>query len=162
MTQKKKMTGSKISRKSAARLAAVQAVYQMRANGQKAADVIGEYKIHRLGKPVDGYDMVSPDDDLFAGIVSGVEERSDALKEVIDASLSARNDAKTSHRLETLEQLLGSILLCGSFELLAHKEIDAPIVIADYLEVTHSFYEGGEPKLINGVLDRVKTSFRGS
>lgn len=152
--------GSRIARMSAARLSAVQAVYQMMANEQRAKDVIDEYMQHRLGKPVDGHNMVLPDGVLFKNIVSGVGTRMDDLRGIIDASLVSQNDAKANNSLSSIESLLGSILLCGAYELMAHHETDAPIIISDYIEVTHAFYEGNEAKLVNGVLDRVKDTVR--
>lgn len=147
---------SKKARATATRLAAVQAVYQQIENGQGAASVVKEYQDYRLGKPVDGDEMVMPDVAFFSGIVQGVESRRGDLEEVLNANLS-RPDAKIGH----MDPLLQAILLCGAYELLAYHEIDAPIVISDYLDVTHAFYDQGEAKLINAVLDHVKTAFRG-
>ena len=60
----------------------------------------------------------------------------------------------------SIEPLLSAILICGTYELLAHGEIDAPIIIADYLHVTHGFFEGSESKLVNGVLDALAKELR--
>ena len=160
MIQKKQNTGSKIARLSAARLAAVQAVYQMRAGEQSARDIVSEYRTHHLGQPVEGQAMVAPDTELFAHIVGGVESRMEDLRGIIDASLVVQDSSKPTHCLDSTERLLGSILLCGSYELLAHHDIDAPLIIADYLDVTHAFYEGNEAKLVNAVLDRIRKAVR--
>lgn len=153
-------TGSRIARLSAARLAAVQAVYQMKSTGQNAAGVIGEYKSYRLGKRLDDQEMVLPDGALFEKIVSGVAERDDDLRGIIDTCLAEQGDANAGKSAVYVEPLLDSILLCGTYELLAHHETDAPVIIADYLDVTHSFYEGGESRLINGVLDNIRKAVR--
>lgn len=160
MIQRHMQKGSKIARMSAARLAAVQAVYQMKANDQSAEEVINEYKRHRLGQPVEGHSMVVPDGVLFTGIVKGIMARERDLHSIIDACMTSQGQSKYSHSLESIEPLLGSILLCGAYELLAHHDVDPPIIISDYLDVTHAFYEGGEAKLVNGVLDRVRSSVR--
>lgn len=162
MNQKTDNKGSRIARLSAARLAAVQAVYQMKANEQSASDVISEFKAHRLGKPVDDQNMVLPDGILFTNIVSGMAVREADLLGVIDTSLAVENERKSTHSLDSLDLLLQCILLCGAYELLAHHDVDAPIIISDYLAVTHAFYEGGEAKLVNAVLDSVKKALRDS
>ncbi len=160
MTQKLRNKSSRIARLSAARLAAVQAVYQMKANEQSAKEVISEYKEHRLGKIVDSEQMVLPDDELFTSIVGGVASREHDLRSVIDAFLSSQNSSKPNNSLDSLESLLGSVILCGAYEMLAHHDIDAPVIISDYLEVTHAFYEGGEGKLVNAALDHAKRALR--
>lgn len=152
--------GSRIARLSAARLAAVQAVYQMKANDQDVRSVVSEFKTHRLGKPVEGQNMVLPDAELFTTIVAGVSEREADLNGMIEATLQNHNSAKTRNTDISIEPLLWSILLCGSYELLAHHDTDAPVIISDYIDVAHAFYEGGEPKLVNGVLDKIGRNLR--
>ncbi|HEY8192256.1 MAG TPA: transcription antitermination factor NusB, partial [Alphaproteobacteria bacterium] len=139
-SQSAKPQGSKKARASAARLAAVQAVYQILANEQSSASVISEYKLHRLGKPVDGEEMVTPDGALFQTVVDGVYQRMNLLEEMIESAMKSGKKSKPS------EPLLMAILLCGAFELLANLDIDAPVIVSDYLNVTHAFYEQGESK----------------
>ncbi len=142
---------SKKARMSAARLAAVQAVYQMMANKQGPDSVIEEYRERRLGKPVDGQAMVMPEQELFADIVLGVDVRRAELEAIL---------VKPGQQVPA-EPLLRSILLCGTWELLAQVDTDGPLIIAEYLNVTHAFFDQGEARLINGVLDRVKGEVRG-
>jgi N utilization substance protein B len=154
-TQKEnKPQGSKIARASAARLAAVQAVYQVLSNNQSAESVISEYRLHRLGKPVDGQEFVTPDGVLFEMVVRGVYDRMNALEDMIVAALQKSNKTKPS------EPLLMAILLCGAFELLDNQDVDAPVILSDYLNVTHAFYEQGESRLVNAILDSVKSVIR--
>lgn len=154
-TQKSnKPQGSKIARASAARLAAVQAVYQVLSNNQSAESVISEYRLHRLGKPVDGEEFVTPDGVLFEMVVRGVYDRMNALEDMIAAALQKSNKTKPA------EPLLMSILLCGSYELLDNQSVDAPVILSDYLNVTHAFYEQGESRLVNAILDSVKSVIR--
>jgi N utilization substance protein B len=150
-----KPQGSKKARAASARLAAVQAVYQILANDQSAESVISEYKLQkRLGAPLDGVEMVTPDGVLFQDVVKGVYDRMNALEDMIAAALQKAGKGKPS------EPLLMAILLCGAFEILNHLDIDAPLILSDYLNVTHAFYEQGESKLVNAVLDSIKTAVR--
>lgn len=146
---------SKKARATAARLAAVQAIYQQIENDQSAASVVGEYMDHRFGRPVDGEEMIVPDGALFRMIVKGVEERRDDLSHVI-----ATNMKRPEAHMKGVDPLLQAIFLCGGYELLAHHEIDGPIIISDYLHVTHAFYDQGESKLVNAILDRLQKAFR--
>ncbi len=141
---------SRKARLSAARLAAVQAVYQMTANEQAAVDVIPEFKLRRLGQPVEGAPMVLPDHELFESIVSGVETARADLE-----------DRLFRDKAPPAEALLRALLLCGAYELLMHRETDAPIIISDYLHVAHAFFDQGEARLVNGILDRVNRDIRG-
>jgi N utilization substance protein B len=153
-SQSRKPQGSKKARASAARLAAVQAVYQILANEQSSASVISEYKLHRLGKPVDGEEMVTPDGVLFQTVVDGVYQRMNMLDEMIESAMKPAKKSKPS------EPLLMAILLCGAFELLGNLDADAPVIVSDYLNVTHAFYEQGESKLVNAVLDSIRKTVR--
>lgn len=153
-SSQKQPQGSKKARAAAARLAAVQAVYQMMMNEQQANTVISEYKLHRLGEEVDGEEMVTPDGGLFQHIVSGVDSRMNALEDMIAAALQKNGKSKPA------EPLLNAILLCGAFEMLGSLDIDPPLIVSDYLNVTHAFYETGESKLVHAVLDAVKAAVR--
>lgn len=150
----KQPQGSKIARASAARLAAAQAVYQIMTNDQDAETVINEYRLYRLGKPVDDVEMVTPDGVLFQAIVAGVYDRMNLLMGMI-ADATAKGGKTTP-----AEPLLLAIMLCGAWELLANQDVDAPLVLSDYLNVTHAFYEQGEAKFVNGVLEAVKNTTR--
>lgn len=152
--KQKQLQGSKIARASAARLAAAQAVYQIMTNNQDAESVISEYRLYRLGKPVDDVEMVTPDGVLFQTIVGGVYGRMNLLMEMI--ADAAGKGGKTT----PAEPLLLAIMLCGAWELLANPDIDAPVILSDYLNVTHAFYEQGETKFVNGVLDAVGKTTR--
>lgn len=146
--------GSPIARLTAARLAAVQAVYQMGLNEQTAAEVIGEYKLHRLGKPVDGEAMVLADGVLFEDIVRGLSHRTDDARSLLNNALGKRGEGKG------VEPLLHAILLCGTYEVMAHGQYDAPVIISDYVNVAKSFYDDGAPQLVNAVLDAVNKAVR--
>lgn len=151
-----KKTGSAKARNSAARLLAVQAVYQMHKNDQRAEDVIKEYLEHRIGVDIDGDEMVTPNEDHFALVVRGVAEHIAQLGEMV-----AQNRGKTAEESSPKkEPLLQAIFLCGAFELMVLQAIDAPIIIADYLHVTHAFYDEGEARLVNALLDSLSKTVR--
>ncbi|MCM2344393.1 MAG: transcription antitermination protein NusB [Alphaproteobacteria bacterium] len=140
------------ARNSAARLAAVQALYQIKGNDEPVALVIEEYRQHRLGKPLDGVELVRPDSLLFERILKGVAEHAATVQEMLASALNKDGQQKTV----PTEPLLNAILSCGALELMTHQDVDAPIIIADYLNITHAFYDQGEYKLVNAVLDRIK------
>lgn len=136
-----------------ARLRAVQALYQAEHNKQSMRAVLDEYLQHRSEMEVEGEPLVPPDGALLKKILYGVDERRQELESIVDANLN--KDAKDRQ----VEPLLKAILLCGTYELLL-QDVDAPIIINDYLNVGHSFYERNEVALINGVLDSISKIFQ--
>ena len=143
---------SQNARNSAARLAAVQALYQYKGNEEPVLLLIEEYRQHRLGKVLDEVETIRPDSLLFERILKGVTEHNATVQEMLAAALNKDGQQKSVPS----EPLLNSILSCGAYELMSHQDIDAPILIDDYLNITHAFYDQGEHKLVNAVLDRVK------
>jgi len=162
--KKRAAQSSRKARKTAARLAAVQAVYQFLSRRTPMEKIIEEYIAHRLGEPVDDAEMILPDWALFKDIVAGVETRLYDLESCLAQNLKKRpvSDAcdTVQSAAEMPEPLLEAIMLCGAYELMAHAQIDSGIIINDYLEATHAFYGQGEAKLVNGVLDALGRSFR--
>lgn len=142
------------ARRSAARLAAVQALYQIASTGVPVETVIGEFVQHRFESEIDGERLVRPDPDLFATIVRGVRERDDDLKSMVAGALDER------WSVERLERLLSAILCAGAWELMAQLDLDARIVIAEYVALAHDFFGGKEPAMVNAVLDRLARGLR--
>jgi len=136
----------------AARLMAVQAVYQASQNDQSIRDAAKEYINHRVGMEIEGEVMVEPDKILYQKIVTGVDERESDLLEVVSHHFGPEKQKS--------EPLITAILLCGTLELMAHDDVDSPIIINDYLNVAHAFFEQSEVGLLNGVLDAVAKSLR--
>jgi N utilization substance protein B len=145
----------------AARLAAVQAVYQMLQRGQESGPVVHEFVEHRLGASIEGQAAIKPDGILFRKIVDGVGKRGNDLKDVVMAALGRGGAEGAEKERSSLDSLLQAILLCGAYELLAHHETDVPVIISEYLNVTHAFYDQGEARLVNGVLDTAAKALRG-
>ena len=141
--------------RNAARLMAVQAVYQMAVNKEEPALVVNEYLGLRKNMDVDGETLVAPDESLFRDIVIGVAERIGDLAEIV-----AANKTQREGQLPQNEPLLQSVLLCGTYELLSHQDIDFPIIISGYVDVAKAFFTGHEPGLVNGILDSVRKVVR--
>lgn len=138
------------------RLAAVQAVYQMHLNkGQDAKSTVKEYLEDRAGLQIDGDEYVTPDKALFSKIVQGLSEKEREIGEIVFHALSKENETP-----KEIEPLLKAILYCGAYECQAHGDIDLPLIINDYIEVTKAFYNGSEKKLVNAVLDRIGKTLR--
>ena len=147
--------GSKKARKSAARLAAVQVLYQIHHQEQDARTALSEYKTHRLGYKLEDDLYVPADQDLLTDIVLGYDERKADIHDMVKASLQDKDP-------EQIDKLLLNILYAGAFEILTHHDIDAGIIIADYMNVTDAFFEQSEKKLVNAILDRLNKNLRAS
>lgn len=136
-----------------ARLSAVQALYQVSQNKQSLRSVYDEYLQYRTDLEIEGEKLVQPDGALLKKILYGVDERRQELESVVEAHLKKNDDDRD------VEPLLKAIIIAGAYELLV-QDFDAPIIINDYLNVTHAFYEKGEVALVNGVLDKVAVVFK--
>lgn len=148
-----KNKGSPKAQKTAARLAAVQVLYQMRLNNQDAQSAVQEFISHRSGFNLDGDVFVPAEEDLLRDIISGIQTRWSDVDAIVTAALAAGGKNE-------VEPLLDAVLRAGAYELLAHGDIDAGIIIHDYLNVTSGFYDGSEPKLVNAILDKVAKNLR--
>lgn len=147
-------TVSKGKRRSAARLAAVQALYQLDVAGGMPEAVVGEFSRYRFGGELDGYRLVEADPALFGEIVLGVTQRCDEIDTRLRAVLQADWD------FSSLELLTREILRAGAFEILMRPDIDPPLSISEYVDVAKSFFDKREPALINGILDRLARETR--
>lgn len=142
---------SATAKRNAARLMAVQAVYQMAMNYEAAPLVVNEYLGLRKGMEVDGETLVEPDESLFRDIVLGVAGRAEDLHGIVAANRNQKEGQNPAN-----EPLLNAVLLCGAYELLSHQDIDFPVIISSYVDVAKAFFTGHEPSLINGVLDGIR------
>jgi transcription antitermination protein NusB len=149
-----KNKGSPKAQKTAARLAAVQVLYQMRLNNQDAQSAVQEYLSHRNGFNLDGDVFVPAEENLLRDIISGIQSRWSDVDVIVAAALAEGGKSE-------VEPLLDAVLRAGAYELMAHGDIDAGIIIHDYLNVTSGFYDGSEPKLVNAILDKVGKKLRG-
>ena len=140
--------------RSVARLAAVQALYQIDVSAADPDDVVKEFARDRF---VDGDGAglpMAPDRELFAELVLGACARRAEVDPLVGGALDE------GWTLDRLELLLRAVLRCGAFELLGRPDIPAAVVIDEYVEVAGAFFERGEPGLVNGVLDRLAHDLR--
>lgn len=143
------------ARRAGARLAAVQALYQMEQTEQSVRSVIADFMEDRLGLNDEGDPVEEADPDIFKAIVEGVVER----QEAIDAAIMKR--LASGWKIERLDATSRAILRAGVYELIAEIGLPSQIILDEYVSIAHAFFEGAEPKFINGLLDAVSRDVRG-
>ena len=141
--------------RSVARLAAVQALYQMEASGVGVEAVVREFVDHRFDTDMEGERLAPADEAYFADIVRGTVKDQAAIDQAIARRLAQ------NWRLERIDATLRAILRAGAFELLARSEAPTEVVIDEYVEIAKSFFEGPEPGVVNAVLDGIAQDERG-
>ncbi|MCI5077104.1 transcription antitermination factor NusB [Oricola sp.] len=148
---KKTSAGPKpANKRGAARLAAVQALYQMDVSGGGVLETAAEYETFRLGKEIDGELYREADPAWFRSILAGVVERQKQLDPMI------RNALTEDWPLSRLDSTLRAILRAGTWELTTVKNLPQAVAISEYVDIARAFYEDGEePRLVNAVLDRI-------
>ncbi len=162
MSDPKKESFSRRSRRSAARLCAVQALYLTEFTDRPLTDVLSDFLNERLGSSALQEDgdkelvtpLVPPDPTVFTALVRGTVDAKAAIDETINASLEGD---RTTARLEAI---LTSILRVGVFEMTRCLDVPPKVVISEYVDIAHAFFGGPEPKLVNAVLDRVAKAVR--
>ncbi|WP_179505462.1 MULTISPECIES: transcription antitermination factor NusB [unclassified Sphingomonas] len=148
------MTNIKGQARSAARLAAVQALYQVDMEGTELRFLLDEFHQHRLGAEIEDVEYAAADVEFFDDVVKGVIAR----REEIDGLIQARLAQGWS--LSRLDKTMLQILRCGAYELAARTDIAVGTVISEYLDVAHAFFDAREAKFANGVLDTVAKDVR--
>jgi N utilization substance protein B len=136
------------SERHAARLAAVQAIYQMELTGSDAESVIQEFSEHRFGHEVEGASAPLPDMEFFADIVRGVPHHQIAIDRIIAHGLAA------GWTLQRIDSILRAILRAAAYELEMRADVPARVVIDEYVDIAHAFFGGEEPAFVNALLDR--------
>jgi N utilization substance protein B len=147
----------KALRRGAARLAAVQALYQIELTGALPDRVLREFVAHRIGAPgqaTSDESVGEADRELLAAIVRGASDRRAELDEMVGAALAA------GWSLERMDRVLRALLRAGAFELSARAETPARVAITEYVAVANAFYQGREPGFVNGVLDKLARVLR--
>ena len=145
---------TKPSERSAARLAAVQALYQMEVSGKGIVDAMAEFEAHWIGREVEGIEFKPAETAFFRAILSGVVERQRTIDPLVDRVLSE------GWPLTRVEAVLRAILRAGTFELAHKKDVPARVAINEYVEIAHGFYGDDEPRVVNGVLDAIAREVR--
>lgn len=137
-----------------ARLAAVQALYQMELAGEGVETVIREFANHRFDTDIEGEPLAEADEAWFADIVRGVIEQQRRIDDTIKVRLAS------NWRLERLDATLRALLRSGAWELAYKPEVPREIVIDEYVELAKAFFDEAEAKFVNAALDGVARDVR--
>lgn len=140
--------------RSAARLAAVQALYQQDMEGTPLPRLLKEFHDHRLGATIGDITYHDAEIDFFDDLVTGANSRSDE----IDAAISER--LAEGWTLERLDRPMRALLRTGTYEILARADVPVATVISEYVDVAHAFYDKRESGFVNGLLDAIAKTAR--
>ena len=140
--------------RSAARLAAVQALYQHEMEATAIPKLLHEFHQHRLGAEIEDDLYAEADVDFFNDIVQGAASRLDEIDALIAGKLAK------GWSLARLDRTMLQILRAGTYELLARADVTVATVIDEYLDVAHAFFDAREAKFVNGVLDALAKEVR--
>ncbi|WP_185983209.1 transcription antitermination factor NusB [Aureimonas mangrovi] len=143
------------NKRGAARLAAVQALYQMDVGGTGLLETMAEHENFRLGQELDGDTYREADAAWFRDIVSGVVRGQKTIDPLVHSSLTA------DWPLSRLDTTLRAILRAGAYELTNRQDVPMAVIVAEYVDIAKAFYTDDEPRLVNAVLDRVARRSRG-
>ncbi|MAC59858.1 MAG: transcription antitermination factor NusB [Novosphingobium sp.] len=147
------MTTSKKAR-TAARLAAVQALYQHEMEGTPLASLLDEFHRHRLGAVIDDEQYLSAEVAFFDDVVKGALARREDIDDLLGRKLAQ------GWSLKRLDKTMLQILRAGSYELMARADVPTAAAISEYVDVAHAFFQPREAKFVNGVLDAVAKAVR--
>ena len=139
----------KTQARSAARLGAVQALYQQQMEGTALAKLLNEFHQYRLGRVIEDEEYAEADVDFFDDIVAGV----DARRAEIDDKLTGR--LADGWTLARLDKTMLQILRAGAYELLARPDVPKASAISEYVDVAKAFFDDREAKFVNGILDAI-------
>jgi len=141
--------------RSAARLAAVQAIYQQEMEGTPLPRLLHEFHEHRLGARIEDAQYHDAERDFFDDIVSGADARREDIDKLIGERLAE------GWTLERLDRPMRAILRAGAYELIARPDVPVGTVISEYVDVAHAFYDKRESGFVNGLLDAIAKAARG-
>jgi transcription antitermination protein NusB len=145
----------KANKRGAARLAAVQALYQMDLAGTGLNEILAEFERHWLGSEVEGAQYRPAEEAFFRDIVGGVVREQSRLDPQIDAALTS------GWPLKRIEAVLRAILRAGAYELACRRDVPAAVVMSEYVDVASAFVDGEETGMVNAVLDQLAHQLRG-
>jgi N utilization substance protein B len=144
----------KANRRGAARLAAVQALYQMDIAGTPINEILAEFESHWLGREVEGSQYLPAEAAFFRQIVEGVVEAQRRLDPMIDRTLAG------GWPLKRIEAVLRAVLRAGAWELEGKRDVPARVVVSEYVDVANAFLDGEETGMVNAVLDGLARALR--
>src|SRR5579864_1258469 len=144
----------KANRRGAARLAAVQALYQMDIAGAGLNDVFAEFQSHWLGSEVEGETYLPAEAAFFRDVVSGVVRDQKELDPLIDQALAR------GWPLKRIDAIIRAVLRAGCYELQHRMDVPARVVVTEYVDVANAFVDKEETGMVNAVLDQIARKFR--
>jgi len=144
----------KANRRGAARLAAVQALYQMDIAATPINEILADFENHWLGREVEGSQYLPAEAAYFRQVVEGVVEAQRRLDPMIDHALAG------GWPLKRVEAVLRAVLRAGAWELDARRDVPARVVVSEYVDVANAFLDGEETGMVNAVLDGLARSLR--
>jgi N utilization substance protein B len=144
----------KANRRGAARLAAVQALYQMDIAGTGLNDILAEFESHWIGREVEGAQYLPAEAAFFRDVVSGVVREQRKLDPLIDNVLSQ------GWPLKRIEAIMRAVLRAGAYELEQRSDVPARVVVAEYVDVANAFVDRDETGMVNAVLDQIARQLR--
>ena len=145
---------SRGEKRSAARLASVQALYQMDLTGKGVIEVLGEFESHWIGQEIEGDQYKPAERGLFRAIINGVIENQVTLDRAADRILS------DGWPLKRIEALMRAVLRAGVYELAHAKDVPVKVVVSEYVDIAASFLDRDEVGMVNAVLDRYAREVR--
>ncbi len=146
----------KANRRGAARLAAVQALYQMEIAGTGLNEILAEFESHWMGREVEGAQYLPAEAAFFRDIVAGVLREQRSLDPLVDHTLAQ------GWPLKRVDAILRAVLRAGAYELAHRGDIPARVVVSEYVDVAHAFVDREETGMVNAVLDAIARQFRAS
>jgi transcription antitermination protein NusB len=144
----------KANRRGAARLAAVQALYQMDIAGTGLNDILAEFESHWIGREVEGAQYLPAEAAFFRDVVSGVVREQRRLDPLVDQVLAE------GWPLKRIEAILRAVLRAGAYELGHRSDVPARVVVSEYVDVANAFVDKDETGMVNAVLDQIARQFR--
>ena len=144
----------KANKRGAARLAAVQALYQMDVAGTGLNEILAEFESHWIGREVEGAQYLPAEAAFFRDVVAGVVREQRRLDPLIDAALAAR------WPLKRIETILRAALRAGAYELDHRRDVPGRVVVSEYADVAAAFVEREETGMVNAVLDQLARQMR--
>ena len=145
---------AKSQARAAARLAAVQALYQHEMEGTSLVQLLDEFHMHRLGAEIEEMQFAPAESAFFDDVVKGALARRDEIDAVLASKLAE------GWSLARLDKTMLQILRAGTYELLARADVPIGTAISEYVDVAHAFFDAREAKFVNGVLDAVAKAVR--
>ena len=144
----------KPAERSGARLAVVQALYEMEISGKGVIDALAEFEAFWIGQVIDEVEHPPAETAFFRDLLRGTVDEQRAIDQRLDAALAA------GWPLRRLEAVVRAIRRAGAYEVMFRRDVPVKVAISEYVDVAHSFYEGEEPGLVNAVLDKVGRAVR--